>query len=183
MGLLLAVCSTGRLTPSAGCSPLQAIADCDPAPLLEAAGPERAVWLTQALSRPAAAPAALADFVVGVTAQGLPLDPAFYGCMQQYRQACMLGRGLDAPLPLPTALQDPTPLLRWPCCRARPQAKCWRRCSRRACRRGLEWSCWKRRWAGGEWGARLRCAALRCRSAAMCCPATARLHRAFVLAL
>lgn len=56
----------------------------NPLPLLEAAEEEQAAWLVAALARPAAAPDALADFMVGSTPGGLPLSPSFYGCMHQY---------------------------------------------------------------------------------------------------
>ena len=55
----------------------------------EAADTEHASWLAHALSRPAASADALVDFLAGATRQGLLLDPAFYGCMQQYRQVCL----------------------------------------------------------------------------------------------
>lgn len=75
---------------------LQAIVQQNPQPLLEAAAEEHAAWLAAALARPAAAPDALADFVLGSTAGGLPLSPSFYGCMHQHcpvRWACWAGAG------------------------------------------------------------------------------------------
>ena len=67
---------------------LQAVQDCNVAAVVQAADKEYASWLAQALSRPAANADALVDFLIGATRPGLPLDPAFYGCMQQYRQVC-----------------------------------------------------------------------------------------------
>ena len=68
---------------------LQAVQDRNAAPLQEAAAEEHSAWLGQALSRPAAAPDALVDFLVGSTRSGLPISPSLYACMQQY---CQVGR-------------------------------------------------------------------------------------------
>lgn len=65
---------------------VQAVEECNATLLQEAAGEEYAAWLAQALSRPAAASDALADFLVGSSRSGLPLHPAVYGCMHQYKE-------------------------------------------------------------------------------------------------
>lgn len=64
---------------------LQAIQEHNQAALTEAVGEEeRREWLGQALSRPAADPQGLADFLLGASRSGLPLGASFYGCMQQH---------------------------------------------------------------------------------------------------
>lgn len=64
----------------------QAVQERNTAPLQEAVGEEHAAWLAQALSRPAAAPEQLVDFLMGSSRSGLHISPSFYGCMHQYKE-------------------------------------------------------------------------------------------------
>jgi hypothetical protein len=88
LGCLRAPLARGQLTRE---TVAQAVRCRDALPLVQAAEEEHAGWLAAALARPAASPEALVDFLVGATREGLPLSPAYYGCMQQHKQVAVGG--------------------------------------------------------------------------------------------